>query len=424
MGQEAERGACQQHSRGAPGRTQQQAFAEGLPHQLPRPGAQRRAHRDFLAAISGARQQQVRQVRARDQQHECHASNENHQHAPAGTYKVVAQGSYERTDLLVRIRMLASQAGANGLHLGVGLRQRHSGLQACDHHPVVPPARRHFSRLVGTPERRPDLAQPAAILPRRFGTGGQHTDDGVLFRAKRDGFADNARIRAEPAPPKTLADQRDFGRSRTVLVVAENAPKQGSRAQCPQQSGGHQASRYHFRRALPEQAIAAFFHRPHVVEGSAARSPIHVIRRRHRAVPQAEERRALPYQHEAVRVFVRQRPQQHGVDKAEDGGVGPNADPERQDGDRREAPRFSEIAQRVAQIVQDIHRHHFGHLNLQYRFHSATPDGKPFFEQNRCAPVFEFGTSCPFVGRARSRKRTGNGGKTGRKTGRTENGTA
>ena len=54
----------------AAGDRQQHAFGHELPEQPAAAGAKRRAHRELAVTCLGARQQQVREVRAGDQQHE------------------------------------------------------------------------------------------------------------------------------------------------------------------------------------------------------------------------------------------------------------------------------------------------------------------------------------------------------------------
>ena len=49
---------------------------------------------------------------------------------------------------------------------------------------------------------------------------------------------------------------------------------------------------------------------------------------------------------------IRQRPQEHGVDHAEDGGVGADAEGERDDGDNAEGGRLDQHPDGVTEIGQ------------------------------------------------------------------------
>ena len=60
----------------------------------------------------------------------------------------------------------------------------------------------------------------------------------------------------------------------------------------------------------------------------------------------------LPDRHEAAGIAERQRAQQHGVDDREDGGVGADAERERQHDDRGETGALAHQAQRIAKILE------------------------------------------------------------------------
>ena len=53
-------------------------------------------------------------------------------------------------------------------------------------------------------------------------------------------------------------------------------------------------------------------------------------------------------------MLERQRPQQHGVDDAEDGGIGADAERERQHRDGGEAGRAAQTSDRVPHVVSDV----------------------------------------------------------------------
>ena len=57
-------------ARGAAGERDDEVLGEQLPNESSPAGANREPHREFLAALGGARQEQVGEVHAREQQHE------------------------------------------------------------------------------------------------------------------------------------------------------------------------------------------------------------------------------------------------------------------------------------------------------------------------------------------------------------------
>ena len=61
---------------------------------------------------------------------------------------------------------------------------------------------------------------------------------------------------------------------------------------------------------------------------------------------------ALLHQHQAIRLRIRQRRQHNALDHAEDSGVGSDAESKREDCGGREARRAKELAQSVAEVLQ------------------------------------------------------------------------
>ena len=75
-----------------------------------------------------------------------------------------------------------------------------------------------------------------------------------------------------------------------------------------------------------------------------------IVRRRE---PRRDASRAAVEQHDQpIGIVIRQRPQQHAVDDGEDGGVGADAERERQHGDEREAGLPAQHARGVAKVLQ------------------------------------------------------------------------
>ena len=64
--------------------------------------------------------------------------------------------------------------------------------------------------------------------------------------------------------------------------------------------------------------------------------------------------RLLPDEHDAVGIGVRKRSQEHTIDEAEDRAVGPDAEGEREDGDRCEAWIPDERSHAVANVLQQL----------------------------------------------------------------------
>jgi hypothetical protein len=77
-----------------------------------------------------------------------------------------------------------------------------------------------------------------------------------------------------------------------------------------------------------------------------------IIRRRERPVVDVAITQLAPYRHQPLRVGIRQRAQQHGVDDAEDGRAGADPQCDGDGGDGREAEVLAQASDRVGQVLQ------------------------------------------------------------------------
>ena len=106
----------------AGGERQHHALGEELADQAAASGADRRAHDDLAAARRGARQQQIGDVGAGDEQHEAHRAEQHEQRLP----RRADDGLMERRDahalVAVAARVLGGQPGGDAGHLRLGSR--------------------------------------------------------------------------------------------------------------------------------------------------------------------------------------------------------------------------------------------------------------------------------------------------------------
>ena len=110
----------------AAGGGEQQALDQQLPHDAPARGAHRVAHGDLARPCRRARQQQVGDVGARDQQHEADRAHQRQEHDAdrAGVEAFVERLDDADGELLVAGRMGRGQALDDAVELGLRLRRR------------------------------------------------------------------------------------------------------------------------------------------------------------------------------------------------------------------------------------------------------------------------------------------------------------
>ena len=108
------------------------------------------------------------------------------------------------------------------------------------------------------------------------------------------------------------------------------------------------------RDRLPERGD-----RGHLLEDLLLLDQLGIIARRDREIDDVPRAQVLPDEHEPIGVRVRQRPQQHGVHHAENGGAGANAERERDDGRDAERRHLPQRPRRVAEVVKQCPHIHF-----------------------------------------------------------------
>ena len=110
-----------------------QVFGQQLPHDAAARSADGHAHAELAPAVGRAREQHVRDVGARDEEHERHRGPQHEHRRPR-----VAEEAFELGldvgggKVLVRVRILRRQPGGDGVELRVRLLERHARWQAGD----------------------------------------------------------------------------------------------------------------------------------------------------------------------------------------------------------------------------------------------------------------------------------------------------
>ena len=202
-------------------RREHDALGDQLANDAPAVAADRRAHRQLALARRGAHQQQVRDVRAGDQQHEHHRAHQRDQLRPHVGDQVVVH----RLDAEVRVRGLLdresrAQVGRQAIELRLRLLEAHAGLQLGDDAQEHVVARAGLvvdavgDHDVGT---RIDVGarRKQQLEPRR-----QHADDVGAAVAELDRLADDRFVAAVAPLPELVAEDRDVRQRRRRLRPA------------------------------------------------------------------------------------------------------------------------------------------------------------------------------------------------------------
>ncbi len=389
--------AEQQADRAARDR-QHQHLGEVLPDDAPAAGAQRDPDRHFALPERRARDEQVRHVDARDEQHaDACAEHRVEERVDLGPERDLRVRQDVGGHPFVRRRELGLELRGNRPRLRFRLGQRHVRLEQ-PHHLV----RRPVGARLG--ERTDHERDPELLLERKAERLRHHADDRPVDAAGPHGPADHVRSAAVLLLPQVVAEQHDRRGGRTIVTLAETAADHRVHAQHPE-DGHRQFPRREPLRAplLGRQVDRRDTDRPeHVERGLPLLPGGHVVH--------ADRPARLPLgrvgrdeRHDPVGVPERQPLEETAVDDAEDGRAQAEAEAERHDGHQgqrrilHEHPHAGlDIAQELVHDSQDEQARHdvrpgagtgTGHAAVEYVERAAPQPGAAHRLCRLSAPV-------------------------------------
>ena len=197
--QRRQRDLRDRHARQRAEQRQHAAFGDELPQQASLAGAQCRAHRDFVLPGVGPADQQIRDVRAGNQQHQGDGGHERQDDGRAAEH-IICQRTDLDTTLLVGLRIGRIQLARNHVEFRARRVERRAGLEARER--LKPAVTAVVERRAAQGERHPEL--------RRVGHAGKarrhDADDGERSRAELNRSTHDRGIGAEAAAPESVAE--------------------------------------------------------------------------------------------------------------------------------------------------------------------------------------------------------------------------
>ena len=335
---------------------QQQAFGEQLPDDSPVRGAERGPHRHLLAPPDRARQQQVGDVRAGDQQHEADGRHQHDQRSPHVADHLLAQRHDAEREAAVRridVRMTGAKARRQRGHLRLRLLERRAGPEL--RHDVVVLAAADLRRVGSERQRQQHLrigddAERGQRLLAQRERRLQHAHDLCRLAVEHDRPADHGRVAAEAALPGAVAENRHGRRRLRVLFRREQPAERGADAEHRQQVRGDPDGADTLGRAVAGQVGVGAERDGDLLEAPAAGLDVEVLGGREPVLGDAEPGRSVPQDRQAVRVLVGEGTQQQGARDAEDRRVRADAKGQRQDRRDRKSGRGGKGSDRVAEV--------------------------------------------------------------------------
>ncbi len=304
--------------------------------------AERKPHRSLARPIERPSQQQIREIRARDQQHESagtpHGSIE---HGRIRADEELAKRGDVQGQLPVGLRVIELLTFANRLHFGPCGVQAHAVRQTPDGEPRI--AMTAIAHLRRQDQRHPEVHLLREGEPRRH-----HAHDLRGGAVHAHTAADHRRIPVEPPHPEAVVQDRDRGSADGLIVGAEIAAEQRPHAHQRKRVGAH------FRAFVALGIAVAVGER----RGDAVRQR-HVLERCGLLAPVAKvgvrgtaALRRGQIQQPVVVAYEREALEQHRVHDAEHTGVDADAHGQRDDGRQRETGTAQQPMKRVTKVLE------------------------------------------------------------------------
>jgi hypothetical protein len=277
--------------------------------------AQRRADRDLPPPSGCARQQQARNIRAADQQHDGDAAGKHAHGEIELAEKLLANTHHRGAQPVVGVGMLNAQLRRDGRHIPLRIGKVNARPQPREHTQIVGRATRPIRRR----ERhwKPDIAAAGE------NESGRHHADGAIFDAVEQEVASHhAGIGAVAFRPQAVAKQHYFRAARLIFLRRDAAAQHRRHAQQRQQVRGDQRDFHLLRLPIAGNGAQIAAYGGHIGEDVVAPLPIEHVGRRRSILREAHPGRVFPNLHHARGIFHLQRPQQQGIHHAENRHVG------------------------------------------------------------------------------------------------------
>ena len=366
--------------------SEHERVGQHLTHGTPASGAERGAHRQLPLARPRANQQQVRDVRAGDQEEKRGRAGQREDRWPDLFNQRVVHRLQPRVEARGGLqRKVLPNLRRDRFHLFLRTGQRHPWLEPADR----PQTERVAVRVVVAQAiRHPavrTLLDVGAGREHQLQSRREHADD-LGTRTAGHALAQHLRIAAVASQPVRVAENR-HGRRRRLSIglrgsrgqrlrqavgVQEVAADRDWRAHQPEKVRRHQRQPDLFRRAVRSgQNLTDGAHGSHVLEHTrraVADVGVVLVRERH------PEGVARPQVHvhddESIRIRIWQRAQQDRVRDAEDRRA--RADPER-DGQHRGDREHRASAQRADGEREIVQQHGTPYFGPRSRFNLSCP---------------------------------------------------
>ena len=335
------------------GATEHETLGEQRPPERSAAGAERGAYGELALAADRAREDQVGDIRTRDDEDDRGGGEQHEQDRPCRRRNLIAQRADTQPHggpRRVGVGMLAHHCFVRGRQLRARVLDRGAWREAAEQlrHPVCATGDHQRAEMVRARDDVGDDLRVGGIRHRRL----EDTDDRRGARTEADGLADHGRIAGECRAPEAVRQNGGARRAWPVVCGIQQAPERRLQPH-------HVEERPVDDSCLDRARLAEADHRKvdsrELAERANRRDTrLEVINlgHRERRVRDGDSRCALTDVDQPILVAIDERPEQHAADDAEDRSVGADAERQRDDDGRRESPRAHERAQADPHLPQ------------------------------------------------------------------------
>ena len=293
----------------------------------------------------GTHEQKIRDIGARDQQDDADGSQQDHERRSERPNELFAKRDHAHGPPGIRPREFARNVGGDPRKISLRVGRRQIRLQTADKREALAasiPALFRRQHVQGPDDRT--QRKPESLWQLTGGWKsepfGKHANNRGRLAVERDDAPADSRIPAEAAPPQAVRDQDDAS-ARSRLRARNVRPTIGWTPRTVEKLGADADCTDPFGLAAPGQVDLFGSHRRKMIEGGVAVQVVDEVSRRRRQTIEPESlldvQAEFPGHHDAIRVGIRKRPKEHGVEDAKDGGIGAETQCQRQNGERGEA---------------------------------------------------------------------------------------
>ena len=201
-------------------RREHASFGDELTQQPRPPGAERRSNGDFTLPRLRSRDEEVRHVGARDEEHEGDRRHQSEERGAQQSEQLHVERAHVDRALRIRGRVGLLQAARDRIELGLRARKRDAGFQPREHDEAARAALGEIVRAAAHHERHPGFGLIGQPLESRR----HDAHDRERPRAEAKLASDDLRIAAEPPLPQTVAQHGDGNLLRDGVFIGPKRP--------------------------------------------------------------------------------------------------------------------------------------------------------------------------------------------------------